>query len=528
MLKKIKSYIFHHKTEVALLIVILLISAFFRLYKISDYMTFLGDEGRDAIVAKEILEGNLTLLGPRASAGDFFLGPAYYYLIAPFLLLTGYDPVGPAIMVAIFGVATVFLVYLVSLKFFNRKAAIIASSLYAVSPLVVAYSRSSWNPNLMPFFSLLLLFTVFYAVKKEAMKYFFFTGLILGIAMQLHYLTVFLGVIIFMFISGGFFIKNRKNLILRYVKSYLLILTGFLIGLSPFLLFEIRHGFPNTITIIKFVFEDNTSEGYAIGQSFIGNIWNTLFRLFGRLILKYPAQEQLAGAETVEVTLTYLATIILAFFSIVALIKVKNGMVKLLLIIWLFFGVFLFGFYKKPIYDYYFGFMFPLPFFLVGNFLSQFSNFKNYKRISLAVSFTVFLAIIVLNISGAPFLYPGNKQKEQAEKIADFIISITDNKPYNYALLTEGNSDHVYRYFLEVAGREPVTIQNFMNDPQRKSVTEQLIVVCDYPNCSPLGHSLWEVAGFGRAEIVGEWDVPHVKIFKLKHYDGEDSNSQEN
>lgn len=78
MLEKIKKYISQHKVEISLLLLILFVAAFFRIYRISDYMTFLGDEGRDAIVAKNILHGNFTLLGPRASAGDFFLGPIYY------------------------------------------------------------------------------------------------------------------------------------------------------------------------------------------------------------------------------------------------------------------------------------------------------------------------------------------------------------------------------------------------------------------------------------------------------------------
>ena len=58
------------KTSLILLILILLLAAFMRLYMISDYMTFLGDEGRDALVALGILQGHFTLLGPRASAGN--------------------------------------------------------------------------------------------------------------------------------------------------------------------------------------------------------------------------------------------------------------------------------------------------------------------------------------------------------------------------------------------------------------------------------------------------------------------------
>src|SRR5438046_8567081 len=94
-----------------LLILILFLAAFMRRYRISDYMTFLGDEGRDVLVALGILQGHFTLLGPRASAGDFFTGPIYYYMMTPFLWLFHFDPVGPAVMVALFGVATVGLIY---------------------------------------------------------------------------------------------------------------------------------------------------------------------------------------------------------------------------------------------------------------------------------------------------------------------------------------------------------------------------------------------------------------------------------
>jgi len=94
-----------------IIFIILIIASFYRLYRIRDYLTFLGDEGRDVLVVYKILHGSFTLLGPTASVGGFFLGPIYYYFMAPFLWLFNYDPVGPAIMVALFGIATVWLVY---------------------------------------------------------------------------------------------------------------------------------------------------------------------------------------------------------------------------------------------------------------------------------------------------------------------------------------------------------------------------------------------------------------------------------
>ncbi len=518
MLKKILGYISSNRLELSCLLVILVVGAFFRLYKISDYMTFLGDEGRDVMVAKGILQGDLTLLGPRASAGDFFLGPIYYYMIAPFLLLTKLDPVGPAIMVALFGIVTVGLVYYVGKTFFGRKAGMIASSLYAISPLVVAYSRSSWNPNLMPFFSLLLLFLIIKAVKSQSIRLFVLVGFLLGIAIQLHYLTVFLGVIVFFFVVIGEVMHKKKALIMRYLSHGASLFIGFLVGLAPFLLFEIRHGFPNIVTIFKFIFEDNTTKLYSPGQSFLGNIWDVSFRLFGRLITKFPPPEQINLTEHLDLRIWQIATVVLAIFSIAALYRAKDKLKVLLLSLWLFFGVLLFGIYKKPIYDYYLGFMFPLPFLLVGNFLSQTSSIKRYKKLGIIIGSIVFGVILVFNLTGAPFRFPGNKQKDQAKNIAMAVLSKTNGMPYNFALLTRGNSDHVYRYFLEVENRAPVTILNHGVDPLRKSVTDQLMVVCEYQDCQPLGNSLWEIAGFGKAEITGVWEVPFVKIYRLVHY----------
>ena len=76
----IKSLMSKFKNKNLLLVLILGLAAFLRLYKIQDYMTFLGDEGRDVLVAYNILHGHLTLLGPTSSVGGFFLGPIYSYL----------------------------------------------------------------------------------------------------------------------------------------------------------------------------------------------------------------------------------------------------------------------------------------------------------------------------------------------------------------------------------------------------------------------------------------------------------------
>jgi hypothetical protein len=45
-------------------------------------------------------------------------------------------------------------------------------------------------------------------------------------------------------------------------------------------------------------------------------------------------------------------------------------------------------------------------------------------------------------------------------------------------------------------------------------------VVCESLPCKPLGNSLWEIAGFGQADIAGHWNVSVVEIYKLVHHKG--------
>lgn len=500
-----------------LVILIILLASFMRLYRISDYMTFLGDEGRDAIVAKEILQGNLTLLGPRASAGDFFLGPFYYYLIAPFLFLAGMDPVGPAIMVALFGIVTVYLVYFVGKKFFDEKAGLMAAFLYAFPPIVIAYSRSSWNPNLMPLISLLIIYLSYVAVKNNSLKLFLIVGLLFGIAMQLHYLTIFLGIIVFLFVLIGKFLIKEKGLIFSYTKSYVLIFVGFVIGWSPFLAFEIRHGFPNLKTIFNFIFISNSESQYLPGKSFVSQVGDVFFRLYGRLVFNFPDPLRVNINTDQFLWISFYLILIFAWITIAALFLIKDRLKILLLSLYLFVGIVLFGIYKKPIYDYYLGFMFPLPFLLIGNFLSKLQNIKSNKFIFIPLSLSMFIGIFAVNIKGYPFQYAPNRQKEQAKIIAELVLSKTGGKPFNFALITDGNSDHVYRYFFEIDNQAPVTILNHAIDPERRSVTDQLLVICEKTDCNPLGNPLWEVAGFGRAEIAGQWKYLHLTIFRLIH-----------
>src|SRR5260221_3051245 len=397
---------------------ILLLAAFLRLYKIGDYMTFLGDEGRDVLVAYNIVHGHFTLLGPTASVGGFFLGPIYYYFIAPFLFLFNYDPVGPAVMIAIFGIFATFFVYKIGMEFFNKTTGIIAAALFAVSPLVIAYSRSSWNPNPMPLFTMATLYSLYKAIKKNSLMFFVITGILYGIDLQLHYIEVFIGVVLITYILLTRILLREgvslRRMFLQIGKDFLFLAGGFIIGYSPFLAFEVRHGFPDFRSITNFVFH---SQNVGSGMNFFAIVDNVFFRVFGRLVTDFPPPEQVSLQAHPYIAVWYYLTLLLGILCIGLLLwqlyshsgkrgtsasRIEQFQKYLLIFLWFFFGVVLFGFYNKPIYDYYFEFMFPVPFLLVGNLLSFIFTKNIFAKVLGVVVFTILFAI---NLQAMPFRF---------------------------------------------------------------------------------------------------------------------------
>ena len=175
-----------------LLFLTLALAAFLRFYRIDAYMTFLGDEGRDALIMKRILAGDFPLIGPPTSVGNIYLGPLYYYMMFVPMVLTGLNPVSAAAMNALIGLLTVGFIYYLGKIWFGRISGLIAAFLYAISPVTIIYSRSSWNPNPAPFFAMLGIFSLYKLNKGGNFRWLIATGASFAAALQMHYLAIIL------------------------------------------------------------------------------------------------------------------------------------------------------------------------------------------------------------------------------------------------------------------------------------------------------------------------------------------------
>lgn len=495
-----KTFIQKHYLHIFLVFLILSIGAVLRFYRINEYMAFLGDEGRDVLVVKRIIvDHQFTLLGPITSVGSVYMGPVYYYFMVPFLWAFRLNPAGPAVMVALFSLATIFLVYRFGAEFFHSKVGLVASFLYAISPLTILYGRASWNPNVVPFFALLLIYSLTKTFVQKKEKWFAISGLSLGILLQLHYVTfVFLPIIFFVCLLHRFRISK---------KAILGALIFALVAYSPVFFFEIRHGFVNFQGIIRFFIEGKNSSNDLFLYSFISIFLDIFVRLFWRTLI-------VVDADVAKIIILATAFIFVWKRKFIA----KNTPFKesfKILLVWLFVGLFFLSFYRGSIYDYYLGAFYPLPFLLFG---IGFYFFLRGNAIHKVLAGILFMTLTVQAMAKSPVMIEPNNLVKNTQEVAQFIYDRTHDRPYNFALIALGNSDHAYRYFLEVWNDTPIVIQNQVVDPDRKSVTNDLWVVCEEKICQPLGHALWEIAGFGRAEIAGEWKVSTAKVFHLIRY----------
>jgi len=228
-----------YRPQLIPLLLIVLLAAFLRLYRIDVLMRFIWDEGRDMSAIRNIIVNqDLTLMGPFNEIGgktDFF-GVFHYYLMLPALWLANFNPVGPAIFTAMLGVATVFCSYIWLKKWLKPNLALAMTALLAVSPLAVKYTQWPWNPNTTGFFAILLLLSLQKWQTKPKYWLACLSGLLLGLLFQLHYFTIALGLPILLTILWQKKLSWRK----KFLHSALAGFFCFLPNLS-FVIFDLTH-----------------------------------------------------------------------------------------------------------------------------------------------------------------------------------------------------------------------------------------------------------------------------------------------
>jgi hypothetical protein len=268
-------------------------------------------------------------------------------------------------------------------------------------------------------------------------------------------------------------------------KNYLLFsICIFMLLMSPLLFFDLRHDFMNFKNILHFFTDRQQTVNLKIYKA-IPNLWTIWDMIVGNLLAKGSSIFVLLGLAWV--------------------IRSKPARDFWFLVVWMGIGLVGLGLYKQHIYDHYFGFLYPVVFLLLGYVF----NYLN-KYLLLLVT----LSLVAISLFYSPLRFSPNNQWQRTQEMAQFIIDQSQGKPFNLALIAKSNYDMSYRYALSVKNAPYRTLH--------EQNTGQLFVVCEQADCQPIGHPLWEIAGFGWAQINDSWVLPSgLKLYKLGKYETE-------
>lgn len=495
MLKRIET-LFGGRSWLIWVVVLFGIGLFLRLFRIYETATFLGDQGRDALVMYDIIMfKHFPALGPITSVGSIFLGPLYYYLMAPWLALTLFNPVGPAIGVALINSVSLPLQYLAVKEMIDKKVALLSVTLATFSWVLIEYSRFSWNPNLLPQVTFFSAYTLYKIVRTKKLRYFIAHGVLLSLAVQLHYLAVFLLPVTIVVLLINDLNEKKKTLLLHLGNTTVLGLS-FVIPFAPFVLFEVLHSFPNTRSILHF---SSTNSG-ASTTPFVTEVFTTVQNM-----TLYAFQQTIIDRIAVLIILGLIIIFFVALKQKRALTYVVGPLLILIM------GTSL---YKGPKYAHYLGGMYILLYIVASSLLV--SLVKKSQLVGLCV--TGVLVALFLSANAPKYYYfferEHQNQIDKAEKIAQTIISMNPGSIYTLTSSPDAYADYPYRYFLKSMGHQAIS-----KEADSYANPEHLFVVCE-TNCNPMNDPQWAVAHFNATEITAKKSVqqyPWIMVYKLTH-----------
>ena len=235
----------NNKWKAVLFLFLFAAGIFLRSYNFSPWLHFEIDQSYDMLAVSPAVEHgfyNLPLLGPTAAGSRTLrLGPAYYYLEYVSALIFGNTPAGYAAIILVFSILAMPLSYLFFRRYFSIFISFCLLAVFSSSLYMVVYSRFAWNPNVLPFLTLLSFYALLKSVapdEKRKENWLLVSMAAIAIATQAHYNAFFIippAVAVFLFLKKSHFEKRTW------------ILAALIVGAvySPMVLSDIKTGGQN-------------------------------------------------------------------------------------------------------------------------------------------------------------------------------------------------------------------------------------------------------------------------------------------
>lgn len=180
-------------------------------------------------------------------------GVIFLYMLSA---LFSADPLGGALLVAFLTLLGVVLTYFFTRRYYGRFAGTVAALLYGTAAAPVHYARFIWQPNVMPLFTVLFFFALFWGVIERRKGWFFPALVLLGILYQMHETTLLLAVPLVIAVAFSYNTLRWRDIIFALI--------ALIIIFFPYLLWELFTKFTDVHTILTLAKQHNIINSQSI------------------------------------------------------------------------------------------------------------------------------------------------------------------------------------------------------------------------------------------------------------------------
>tara|TARA_Y100000310_G_scaffold82715_1_gene79324 strand:- start:31718 stop:32845 length:1128 start_codon:yes stop_codon:yes gene_type:complete len=167
------------------LLLILLLALFLRLYHL-DSKAPGTDEQWSIVYAEDTLSGKYY-----ETIEEYTYPPIFNYVLAFTMQLTGKSHYALQFLMVLFGVLSVYLVYLLTKELFTKKIALLTAFLLAINPFHIMYSQHIRSYIFLMVLFLLATLLFYYYIKTNKVNYLYWLTLVYVISFYTHVFAAF-------------------------------------------------------------------------------------------------------------------------------------------------------------------------------------------------------------------------------------------------------------------------------------------------------------------------------------------------
>lgn len=408
------------------LIAIMLLGLVLRIYKPGQLFLYGHDHDLAGWIIKDVVVNkHLRLIGQETSTLGIFIGPLFYYSLIPFYLIFGMDPISGVILVTLLGLFSIWSVYYIFAKVFDKNVGLVGALLYAVSFYTVFNDREIVPTMPQITWTIWFYYAIHLLLAGKQKAGFIIVGILLGLIWHINASLILLIPLVLVSL-----VLARKKIDFKGAFYGVAIAT---ITSLPLLIFEIRHGF-NQLKALLLSF---TTDQYGVAQG-----TDKLLRAI------HLASKNVAGfiwGPLPTVSHEASSVILVVVFILLVAKKVISKNQAIIMSLWLLSFIVFFSLYSKVLSEYYLNGMMLVWILIISvgvSYLLKKRNFRNWGKYALILFVVINLhRFVTLDVNKSGYL-------ERTALVAEIKA---DAKAHGYSCvavsyITKPGYDLGYRY----------------------------------------------------------------------------------